>query len=110
MKLFERVAARTLAPPQFVTFALEQAGEALAATSRRDKPGKVVVVQHANAAVQVESARVSLENDKRRVARHLKTRILKILLRETTKRRAGSVKQPFANDDGEAAQAADLTV
>jgi NADPH:quinone reductase len=44
-KLFDQVAARMLAPPQAMNFALEQAGEALAATRQRDKLGKVVVVQ-----------------------------------------------------------------
>ncbi len=42
--LFERVASRTLVAPQIVSFRLSQAREALAATSRRDKVGKVVVL------------------------------------------------------------------
>lgn len=42
--LFEQVAAGTLARPQIVTFPIRQAREALAATSRRDKVGKVVVL------------------------------------------------------------------
>ena len=46
-KLFQQVADRVLAAPQVVAFGLEQAGEALAATLRRDKPGKVVVAQTA---------------------------------------------------------------
>ena len=47
--LFQRVANRLLAAPQVVTFALEQADEAIAATLRRDKPGKVVVTQYTSA-------------------------------------------------------------
>lgn len=42
--LFDRVASRTLVAPQIVSFRLSQAREALAATSRRDKVGKVVVL------------------------------------------------------------------
>ncbi|HKM68566.1 MAG TPA: NADPH:quinone oxidoreductase family protein [Stellaceae bacterium] len=42
--LFERAASGTLAKPQVTTYQLDQAGEALAATSRRDKVGKVVVI------------------------------------------------------------------
>lgn len=42
--LFDRVASGALAPPQMTTFPLQQAGEALAATLRRDKAGKVVVL------------------------------------------------------------------
>lgn len=42
--LFEQVAAGALARPRIVTFPMGQAREALAATSRRDKAGKVVVL------------------------------------------------------------------
>jgi NADPH:quinone reductase len=42
--LFEQVAAGALAGPQLTTFPMEQAREALAATSRRDKVGKIVVL------------------------------------------------------------------
>jgi NADPH:quinone reductase-like Zn-dependent oxidoreductase len=42
--LFERVASGALAKPQVKTYPFEQAGAALAATSRRDKVGKVVVL------------------------------------------------------------------
>ncbi len=42
--LFEQVASGALAPPQMITFPLHQAREALAATLRRDKAGKVVVL------------------------------------------------------------------
>lgn len=47
--LFEQVASGALAKPQTVRFPLAQAREALAATSRRDKAGKIVVLQHAEA-------------------------------------------------------------
>jgi NADPH:quinone reductase-like Zn-dependent oxidoreductase len=42
--LFERAASGALAKPQVTTYPLDQAHEALAATSRRDKVGKVVVL------------------------------------------------------------------
>ena len=42
--LFEQVASGALARPQMTTFPLRQARDALAATSRRDKMGKVVVL------------------------------------------------------------------
>ena len=48
--LFDRVASRTLVAPQIVSFRLSQAREALAATSRRDKVGKVVVLPRDRAA------------------------------------------------------------
>ncbi len=47
--LFEQVASGALAKPQTARFSLAQAHEALAATSRRDKAGKVVVIQRAEA-------------------------------------------------------------
>src|SRR3954469_8551005 len=47
--LFEQVASGALAKPRTVQFPLAQAHEALAATSRRDKAGKIVVLQHAEA-------------------------------------------------------------
>jgi len=42
--LLERVASGALAKPQVTTYPFEQAGAALAATSRREKVGKVVVL------------------------------------------------------------------
>jgi hypothetical protein len=45
--LFERVASGALAKPRTAAFSLEQAGEALATTLRREKPGKVVVFPQA---------------------------------------------------------------
>lgn len=47
--LFEQVASGALAKPQTVRFPLAQSHEALAATSRRDKVGKVTVVQQTEA-------------------------------------------------------------
>ena len=44
MALFERVASGALQAPRVTSFPLERAGEALAATMRRDKAGKVVVL------------------------------------------------------------------
>ena len=44
MALFESVASGALKKPSVATFPLERADEALAATMRRDKAGKVVVV------------------------------------------------------------------
>ena len=43
-RLLEQVASGVLARPQMTTFPMEQACEALAETSRRDKKGKVVVL------------------------------------------------------------------
>jgi len=48
--LFDRVASRTLAAPEVASFRLSQAREALVATSRRDKVGKVVVLPRDRAA------------------------------------------------------------
>jgi len=45
LSLMSDVAAGLLAPPDCMIFTLDQAGAALAATSRRDKRGKIVVVQ-----------------------------------------------------------------
>jgi NADPH2:quinone reductase len=42
--LFERVASGTLRAPTVMTFPLERAAEALAATMQRDKAGKIVVL------------------------------------------------------------------
>jgi NADPH2:quinone reductase len=46
--LFERVASGALAKPRITTFSLDEAREALATTSRRDKAGKVVVIPSVN--------------------------------------------------------------
>jgi len=48
--LFEQVASGVLAPPQIIPFPLSRASEALAATSRRDRVGKVVVLPNGTAA------------------------------------------------------------